>query len=144
MPARNRIGFEVKTLSNLIKRKLDQSVFCPHSGHPTGMQGIIIGYLYHNQDRDIFQKDIEAQLNIRRSTATGILQLMEKNGLIERAAVSHDARLKKLLLTSKAISLHDDVMKKLNELEKLITRGLSPEEVEAFLATLQKMKKNLE
>ncbi len=37
-----------------------------------------------NEGKEIFQKDIEAEFNIRRSTATGILKLMEKNGFINR------------------------------------------------------------
>lgn len=36
----------------------------------TGPQGLVLGYLYDHQDKDIF-KDIEATFNIRRSTAAG-------------------------------------------------------------------------
>ena len=63
------------------------------------MQGWIIGYLYQNRDKEVFQRDIQEQFSIRRSTVTGILQLMEKNGLITRSSVERDARLKKLELT---------------------------------------------
>ena len=36
----------------------------------------------------MFQRDVEAEFNIRRSTATGILQLMEKNGFLLREPVA--------------------------------------------------------
>ncbi|MDR0981145.1 MAG: MarR family transcriptional regulator [Methanocalculaceae archaeon] len=69
---------QIKTLTNTIKRTLQNSdCFCDCSGM-TGMHGWIIGYLCRHPNRDIFQKDIEAQLSVRRSTATGMLQLMEK------------------------------------------------------------------
>ena len=34
--------------------------------------------------RDLYQKDIEEEFQIRKPTVTGILQLMEKNGYIYR------------------------------------------------------------
>ena len=64
----------------------------------TGPQGLVLGYLYDHQDKDIFQKDIEATFNIRRSTATGLLQCLEGNGFVKRVSVDYDARLKKLSL----------------------------------------------
>ena len=72
----------------------------------TGMQGWIIGFLHRNEDRDMFQRDVEAEFNIRRSTATGILQLMEKTAS-SAGAVAYDARLKKLVLTPKALAVHE-------------------------------------
>ena len=51
---------------------------------------------------DIYQKDVEKEFQIRRSTATGTLQILEKNGFIRREPVKQDARLKKLVPTDKA------------------------------------------
>ena len=93
------LGFQIRTLSHLVKRTVDQTAFAGEENHPTGVQGWIIGYLYENRGKEVFQRDIQAQFSIRRSTVTGILQLMEKNGLITRSSVERDARLKKLELT---------------------------------------------
>ena len=93
------LGFQIRTLSHLVKRMVDQTAFSGTDAHPTGVQGWILGYLYTNQDKEVFQRDIQQQFSIRRSTVTGILQLMEKNGLITRSSVDRDARLKKLELT---------------------------------------------
>ena len=50
-----------------------------HEDEITRKNGWIIGdYLASNRDKDIFQKDIEYNFSIRRSTVSGILQLMEK------------------------------------------------------------------
>lgn len=135
---------EIKTLTNLIKRRLDNSKVIAEMDKLTGMHGWFIGYLCHNQDKDIFQRDIEEEFSIRRSTATGILQLMEKNGLIVREAVDYDARLKKLVLTPKAIAIHEELTKEFQKLESDLTNGLSKEEIDAFLMLIDKMKKNLE
>lgn len=44
--------------------------------------------------RIIFQKDLETEFCIGRSTVTNILNLMEKKGFVRRESVSYDARLK--------------------------------------------------
>ena len=48
------------------------------------MQGWIIDYIYDRGNDPVFQRDIEKEFTIRRSTATELLKLMEKNGLITR------------------------------------------------------------
>ena len=68
------VGREIHRLSHLFKRALDEGA----PPEMTGTQGRIIGFLWHNAEREMFQRDIEAEFGIRRSTATGILQLMKK------------------------------------------------------------------
>ena len=79
------IGYEVRTLDNMIGRLVNayQSKVDEKAGI-TRMQAWIIGYLYRNSGQDIFQKDLEAEFQIARSTASGILQVMEKKNLITR------------------------------------------------------------
>lgn len=138
------VGGEIKTLSNLIKRRFDNSKVISEIDKLTGMHGWFIGYIYHNRDKDIFQRDLEEEFSIRRSTATGILQLMEKNELIIREPVDYDARLKKLVLTAKAIAVHEAITREIDRIEADITKGLTKEEIDTFLLILNKMKKNLE
>lgn len=138
------IGKEVKALSNLIKRAIDSSEEMRQSGQYTGTHGYILGYLYDRRDRDVFARDIEAAFSIRRPTATGILELMEKNGLIEKRPVSYDARLKKLVLTDRAVRLHESVMAEFARVEERLRSGLTDAEVERFFRTLDVMKQNME
>ena len=145
MKAPMGIGFAVKTLSNLIKHCIDKTVSVSDTNGITSMQGWIIGYLYHHSDsQDAFQHDLENKFNIRRSTATGILQRMERDGLIIRKPFEDDARRKKIILTEKAISIHENVMRAIAQVEKKITDGLTKEETETFLMILEKIKKNIE
>ncbi len=142
---RDTIGREVKVLSNMIKRKIDSAQVFAQNQEVTGMHGWIIGYLYRNRERgDIFQRDIEAEFSIRRSTATGLLQLMEKNDLITREPVDYDARLKKLILTPRAIAIHEEIIRVMGDLEKQLMIGLTEEEIDAFFVIIRKMKANLE
>lgn len=119
MEYREDIGFQIRTLSHLVKRTVDQVAFDEQDDHPTGVQGWILGYLYENQGREIFQRDIQEHFSIRRSTVTGILQLMERNGLITRSSVERDARLKKLELTPRGVELHERVERSIRQVEDL-------------------------
>lgn len=144
MEHRDEIGFQVRTLSNLIRRMVDQRAFPKGEKVPTGMHGWIMGYLYEHRDQDVFQRDIQEQFSIRRSTVTGILQLMEKNGLVTRSSVEQDARLKKLELTQKGIELHERVERSIRQVEDRISNCLTPEEKEEFIRLCEKIRENLQ
>ena len=146
MEAPRHIGREIKALNNQIKRVMDGRLgqFAPNDDGPTGVQGMIIGYLYYRRDQDVYQRDVEAEFHIRRSTATGILQLLEKKGVIERLPVPSDARLKKLVLTPKALAVHEQIAREIEAMEAQLVQGLTPEEVDAFFHTIKKMRRNIE
>ena len=108
----------------------------------TGVHGWLIYFLY-DQTEPVYQRDIEKRLCIRRSTVTATLNRMEKNGLIVRESVPEDARLKRIVLTEKAISLHNDVEKECQFFESVLTAGISMEDLEQFQKNLQVMCKNL-
>ena len=145
MEKKQRIGFEIKTISNMIKRRVINSPTIAETDRMTGMHGWVIGYLYDRRDQgEVFQRDLENGFSIRRSTVTGILQLMEKNGLIIREPVDYDKRLKKLTLTPKAIEKHERVMKEIDTIEACITKGLTEAEINTLLSLLDQIKKNIE
>jgi DNA-binding MarR family transcriptional regulator len=134
----------IKILSNHIKRNLDSAAAQGPLKNLTGTQIQIIGYIHYAVKSDVFQKDIETKYSIRRSTATGILQLLEKNGLVTREPVDYDARLKKIVLTEKALTISRQAKRNVSELEEQLTKGISAEELAIFRSTICKMKANLE
>lgn len=144
MPPENCIGLEIRNLSNLIRRDVekhaDELEFKPNKG----VRGWAIDYFYENREKDIYQKDFEEKFSIRRSTASNILKLMEKNGFITRQSVDNDARLKKIVLTDKAVKLHYCIAKDIEKREKKLRKGLTDEEIEAFFSVIRKLKANME
>lgn len=135
------IGAETKILSNLIGQRIEQTISAKFG--LTKMQAWIIGYIYFRSPKsDVFQKDIETHFNIRRSTATGILQLMEKNGLLTRESVSYDARLKKLVLTEKSAGINKSVIALFADTERELSKGLTDEELDCFFKIIDKIKTN--
>ena len=163
MKKEKMVGFELRSLSIMIKRYMgshkddllnNSQCEMPrghdehhsHHGHhgATHMHMMVLGYLFENQDRDIFQKDLEKEFSVRRPTATNMLKRMEKQGLITREPVPGDARLKKLVLTKKAVEFSNGIKRKTDDFEKKLINGLTDEEIGAFLSAIEKMKKNLE
>ena len=68
---------------------------------------------------------------------------MEKNGLITREPVPYDARLKRIVMTEKAISLHKSVKEDIDLAEERITKGISAEELELLRSVLSRIRDNL-
>lgn len=143
MQQNRHVSFDIKVLSNLILRYMNKSTSKPCISGVTESNGWIIAFLAKNQDKDIFQRDLEEELTIRRSTVSSILQLMEKKGLIERIPVDYDARLKKLVLTDKAHEIYAAAKKAINELEQKLTKGLTEEELTVFFKIIDKIKDNI-
>ena len=143
MEKSRQLGFEIRTLNNLIKRYFEQHK--PEDfKESTGVHGWAIRYFYENRNKDIFQRDFETRFSIRRSTATNMLKLMEKNGLICRVSVESDARLKKIVLTEKAITIHKKAIKNIEVLETLLESDITEKELDSFYVVLDKIKANLE
>jgi DNA-binding MarR family transcriptional regulator len=144
MAERNDIGFKVRILGNLIKRDVEKRKSELGIDLPKGINGWAISYFFDNSDKDIFQKDFENEFSIRRSTASNILKTMEQNGFITRESVASDARLKKIVLTEKAINIHKSVLKSINEREERLRNGLTRDEIDDFLKIIDKLIKNME
>ncbi len=139
-----RIGVELRALHNLMKRRAEASAVHSDIHALTGTHGYVLGYLAHHQDREQYQRDIETAFSVRPSTATVILQTMEQNGLITREPAAHDARLKRIVLTEKALSLHRRVEAEHDETERLLRENLTAEELAVFFRVTEKLKATLD
>ena len=137
------VGFEIKALSNLLRRRLWGSADHHPQGMLTEIEGVLIGYLCHNPDRELYQKDLERALCIRSSTASRLLTRLEAQGLIHRSMGVKDARMKRITPTSMAQALNAEAERRIAATEAALTQGLSAEEIDQFLATAEKLKRNL-
>lgn len=143
MEKKRFIGFEMRKLSNLVQRKLNNVAAEMSVDDVTITHGWVIRFLVLNEGRDVFQKDFEQKFSIRRSTATNILKLMEKNELISRVPVPYDARLKKIILTDKARELYEKMEEQMLAIENVMLNGVTPEELETLYRVFDKMLENI-
>lgn len=109
------------------------------AGLTTIQKHVLKFILLETMHRELYQKDIEEEFQVRKSTATGTLQLMEKNGYIYRENAREDARLKRIVPTEKALSLRQAILQSIEEDEISMLRGISREEVELCKQVLWQM-----
>lgn len=138
------IHVEFRSLSHRIHRFFQNSPNKRAVDSVTGTNSWIICYLAENENRDVFQKDIEKEFDITRSTASKVIDLMEQKGLVERQKVPHDARLKKLVLTEKSRQLAELIAEDKKNLEITLTKGFSDEEKATIAEYIKRMRNNLE
>ncbi len=136
---------EIKCFSNILGRFITYIASEYGLSELTGQQMHIIGYIEKEQEsgRDVFQKDIENKLNVRPSTATVMLKVLEKNGFIRRESVASDARLKRLVLTEKAEDVKARSFTMMASVENILLSGISNEEMDIFFKVIDKMELNL-
>lgn len=129
----------VSKLSNKLRRKLDM---LSSRKEFSGSQGRTLHFLLA-QTEDVFQKDIEEEYSIRPSTATELLKQMEKKGLIVREPVDYDNRLKRIVVTDKALLYKQQVVEDLTALEETLVNGISEADLQVFFKVIEKMMDNL-
>ena len=134
---------ELRALNNMMMRYIDKNFRSRDIDRMTVGNGWIIGYIYENRGKDVFQKDIEEQFSITRSTVSKVVDYMVGKGLIERQSVASDARLRKLVLTDKATEIVKGMIKNGDHIEKQMMNGFSAAEREQFISYLGRIRENI-
>ena len=135
-------GAWINLLSRMVRRRLNATL---QGLGITAIQSRVIFYiLEHSPNQPVYQRDIESAFRLSRSTATGILQQLERKGILVRESVEQDARLNSLVPTARAAELNEQVRACLRQTEALLTQGLSEGQVRLFIETAAAMARNLE
>lgn len=137
--------YEIKSLENAISRYIFSNVKEDRKlPPPSPMQVRIMEYLIENQGKDIYQRDLEDVFKVRRASISGVLQTMEKRGLVKKVISKEDGRANKIILTQMAIKKQKEVSIAFMELEKKLTKNIDKEKMELFHEIIKQMKNNIE
>lgn len=137
------LSIEMCAVTKAVDRYLGESM--PQTARETtGGNAHIIMFLARNRGREIYQHTIEQKFCITRSTASRVLALMEKKGLIARESVEHDARCKRIVLTDKADAIVADLKANGDRVERLLVGGFSDGEKAALRDYVARMRANIE
>lgn len=111
----------------------------------SSIQSRMLGYLYFQsrEGKKVLQRELETEFQIRKSSITSVVQMLERKGLVQRIPVSGDARQKELILTEKGIAVQKTVLGRLDELEDLVNGAMSPEERNLWFACIRKIETRL-
>ena len=139
------LGFRIRSVWQQVKRLMNRHLTENDGYGLTGMQFAIVSYIAkESATRDVFQKDLEQKFDIRKSTVTGMLNTMERDGLLLRETVPYDARLRKMMLTDKSLHAKRNTEQVIDSVESQLSKGLTEEEITTFLNILEKISKNAE
>ncbi|MCD7884807.1 MAG: MarR family transcriptional regulator [Lachnospiraceae bacterium] len=140
----DKIGLKIRMLDNLIQKNICRLVSQKGASEITYMNFWIINYIHECSPRAVYQKDIEQTLAINRATASKMLTTMEKKGLISREVSEEDGRMRKIVLRPDALLYYDQHKEVVEELEHMITKGLTQEDIKSFFKVYDVMKRNLD
>lgn len=136
------VGAETRKISNMIHRIVTKS-HASDEDQVTATKGWILGYLALNEERDVYQRELEERFCLRRASVSKVMQLMEQKGFITRQSDEHDARLKKIKLTDKGRRQHLEALAEFDRIERRVTEGISQDKLDIFFEVCELMKKNL-
>ncbi len=137
-----KIGLEIRSASQKIKQNVEENRI--KSGIDlTHIQARILLYI-SKQEKAVYQKDIEKLLHIRRSTATEILNILERDGYIIRTRASYDRRLKEIQITPSSLDIVSELDCHIDDLENSLKKDIKKEDLEIFYKVLDQVKKNIE
>ena len=140
----NNILLEIKVLDKLLGRFFFKPGTMDELASITQSHMHILDYIVESGKNEIYQKDLEEAVDLRRATVSGILQTMEKNQLITRVIDDTDTRTKKIILTKESEKRIAKNREKVVMLQKITTEGISDEDLETFRIVLRKMTQNVQ
>ena len=135
----NKIAILIKKLSLEID-KLSNPILEPHD--LTHSQFKILKFLLMNSENAVRQVDIEKYFSMTNPTVTGIVQNLEKKGLIERRINPDDSRSKILCPTEKTFAMKNLLYQLGDQLEEKLAGPLTVAEREKLIDLLKKLLHN--
>lgn len=92
----------------------------------------ILSYLIKRKEEAVPQKDIETRFGLQHSTVIGLLKRMEKKDLLRVEVNPSDRRSRRVVLLKKAYDIDVEMKDYKNSVEKMLTKGLTDEQVSAL------------
>lgn len=134
-----RLGFLIHDAARLRRIVIDEK-FKPLE--ITRSQAWLMAYVSRADGQT--QSDLAEQMSLGKVAIGGLIDRLEKTGMIERRAELADRRVRKIYLTdkgNKVISLMRDITMEANE---SLLAGISIKEIKQTSKVLAKLKKNIE
>lgn len=134
-------GKDLVQITNKFKREIDRKLT---RFELTSIQSRILCFIFDEEEkRDIFQKDIEEEFDLRAPTVTSTIQNLEKGKYVKRINSLNDQRLKKIVLTDKAYAIVLEIKKIMDETEASAFANLSASETTMLNKIISKINKNI-
>ncbi|MDU2064431.1 MAG: MarR family transcriptional regulator [Sporomusaceae bacterium] len=103
---------------------------------------LVVLYVLYKKD-NISISELSKNVLLDNSTLTGLIDRLERLGLVMRMATPNDRRSFQIILTEKALERKADLTALMKRVEKQMLTGVSTEEIATFRKTLHAIFTNL-
>lgn len=133
-----RLGFLIHDASRLRRSAFDR---CLKPLNVTRSQWWVLAYL--SREDGMTQSQLAEELDLGKVAVGGLIDRLEKAGLVRRDADATDRRVNRVFLEPKSKQLIARMRKASHKMNALILSGLEESQLEAAAQTLGIMKRNL-
>ena len=134
------LGHSIKKLHFLMEQAINQRLL---ELDLTSAQGHVIGFLRRSKEPPC-AKDLETAYGLSHATVSGILSRMEAKGFIEQRPDPRDRRVKRIFLLERGLACSQSIWQHIEESERTMSAGFSPEEQAQLRTFLSRAISNLE
>jgi len=136
---RTYCGFWVRMLHRCTHQTMDNAL---EAMDLTAAQGQIMAYLAHANQAPC-PRDVEEEFHLTHPTVSGILSRLEQKGFIELKTDPADRRCKRIYVLEKGWQCHEVMHQIIQDNERRIVEGFTPEEQKIFSDLLQRAIRNM-
>ena len=133
-----RLGFLIHDVSRLRRSAFDR---CLKPLNVTRSQWWVLAYL--SREDGMTQSQLAEELDLGKVAVGGLIDRLEKSGLVRRDADASDRRVNRVFLEPKSKQLIARMRKVSHGMNEKILAGLPDKNLEAAATTLDAMKRNL-
>lgn len=135
-----RIGFLVHDVSRMRRTLFDQRL---KDLEITRAQWSALAALSRRPDGGVIQADLARELEVGKVTIGGLIDRLEASGIVERRGDPSDRRTRRVYITDKGYDIIEQMQSIGRELNTVIMKGLTFEQIHAAEDVLHAMKVNL-
>lgn len=133
-----RLGFLIHDVSRLRRNAFDR---CLKPLNVTRSQWWVLAYL--SREDGMTQVQLADELDLGKVAVGGLIDRLEKSGLVRREPDASDRRVNRVFLEPKSKQLVTRMRKVSHQMNEQILAGLPDEKLEKTALTLDTMKRNL-
>jgi DNA-binding MarR family transcriptional regulator len=139
-PGQSRLGYLIHDVARLRRTVVDKAL------KPLGAtrsQWWVLANLSRYSEEGMMQTQLAMAMDIGKVALGGILDRLEANGHVERRLDPIDRRVKRLSLTDEGERMLTAIEHRASALNRVMTRGISVQDILTTENTLQSLKKQL-
>ena len=135
------VGKYIKIINNMLDSKANRDF---RKWDLTCSQHAIIAYLFDHKSVETTQRDLEETFSLKNPTVTGLLNLLENKGMIQRVTNPKDRRSNIIKLTDKSLSLEKQLTASRKMAEDAILKGFTPDEKQQLESFMRRLMDNIQ